>query len=253
MEQRFYCTACGKCCFGTLPLSLNDALANAGRFPLAMMWTTVRQGSKSYAMTARLGTTVKIGKHKSIAVQITPVSYIPPALACPALAGDGRCSIHDDKPSRCRTMPFYPYRDEADQSDLLVPRKEWLCDTSSAAPVVYRDNKIVARKDFEGERRELIAQAPILRDYASSLMANAPNVVAAIQKAARKKRGGHVVLNFTAIVSRLPKIDMAVFARKQLPVLTEFADKTANLSKAKEFYRYYRDSAKGMERFLDRH
>ena len=83
-------------------------------------------------------------------------------------------------------------------------------------------------------------------------MTNAPNVAAAIRNAANKPRGGFVVLNFTAIVSRLPQIDMATFARKQLPVLTAFADKTASISDAADFHRYYRDNAAGMERFLDR-
>ncbi len=252
MERRFHCTACGKCCYGQLPLTLNDAVANADRFPLAMLWTTVRQGAKSFAITARLGTTVKLGKRKEIAVQITPVSYIPPSLSCPALAPDGLCSIHADKPSRCRTMPFYPYREEGDQSDLLVPRPGWLCDTSGQAPVVYRDKKIVHREDFDRERRDLIDQTSVLRAYADGLMTNAPNVAAAVKKAANKPRGGFVVLNFTAIVSRLPQIDMAAFARKQLPVLTEFADKTAGMSDAAEFHRYYRDNAAGMRKYLDR-
>lgn len=252
MERRFQCTSCGKCCYGQLPLTLNDAVANADRFPLAMLWTTIRQGAKSFAITARLGTKVKLGKGKRFAVQITPISYLPPSLSCPALASDDRCSIHADKPSRCRTMPFYPYREESDQSDLLVPRQGWLCDTSASAPVVYRDKKIVHPEDFEHELRELVDQTPVIRAYADGLMAKAPNVAAALEKAAKTPRGGTVVLNFTAIVSRLPQMDMTAFARKQLPVLTGFADKTAGMSDAADFHRYYRDNAAGMTRFLER-
>ena len=99
MERRFHCTVCGKCCYGKLPLTLGDAVANAGRFPLAMLWTTIRQSAKSFAITARLGTTVKLGKRKQVALQVTPVSYMPPSLPCPALAPDGRCSIHADRKS----------------------------------------------------------------------------------------------------------------------------------------------------------
>ena len=252
MERRFECTVCGKCCYGQLPLTLNDAVANADRFPLAMLWTIIRQGAKSYALAARLGITVKVGKRKQVAVRITPVSYMPPSVACPALASDDRCSIHADKPIRCRAMPFFPYRDESDQSDLLIPRQGWLCDTSDTAPVVYRDKKIVHREDFDRERQDLVDQTPVIRAYADGLLAKAPNVMAAIEKAANTQRGGTVVLNFTAIVSRLPEMDMADFARKQLPVLTEFADKTAGLSDATDFHRYYRDNAAGMTRFLER-
>lgn len=252
MERHFHCTACGKCCYGQLPLSLKDAVANIDRFPLAIMWTTVRPGAKSFAITARLGTTVNLGKRKKVAVQITPVSYIPPALSCPALAADGRCAIHAQKPSRCRTMPFYPYRDEADQADLLVPRPGWLCETDTQKPVVYRDKKIVDRADFDLERKDLVDQAPILRAYAERLMANAPNVKAAIEAAAKKPRGGTVMLNFSAIVSRLDGLDLTTFAAMQHPVLSQFAAKTENLPDAKDHHRYYQDTATAMERILAR-
>ncbi len=252
MERRFECTVCGKCCYGQLPLTVADAIANADRFPLAILWTTIRQGAKSFAITARLGTTVKLGKRKQFAVQITPISYMPPSLACPALAPDDRCSIHADKPLRCRTMPFYPFREEGDQADLLVPRQGWLCDTSAEAPVVYRDKKIVQRQDFDRERQELVDQAPVLRAYAEGLMAKAPNVKAAVEKSAKLPRGGSVVLNFTALVPRITETNMAAFARKQLPVLTAFADKTAGLSDATDFHKYYRDKAAGMKAFLER-
>ena len=37
MERRFACTACGKCCFGLLPLTIGDALAHADKFPLVVI------------------------------------------------------------------------------------------------------------------------------------------------------------------------------------------------------------------------
>ncbi len=251
MERHFHCTACGKCCIGWLPLSLDDAIANAGRFPLAMIWTTVRQGAKSFALTAELGTTVKFRNRKQIAVQIAPTAYIPPSFPCPALVPDGLCGIHADKSSRCRTMPFSPYREEKDQADLLVPKPGWLCDTSAGAPVVYRDKEVVAREDFDRERRALMDQAATLRGYADRLMAN-PDVAAAIEKAAMKPRGGYAVLNFSAILPRLEQVDAADFSRRQLPVLTEFADRTAGISELADYHRYYRDNAAGMARFLER-
>lgn len=253
MDHRFACTVCGKCCYGQLPLTLADALAHAGRFPLAMLWTVVRQGAKSFALTARLGTTVRLGKSKPIAVQITPISYLPPSLNCPALGSDGLCTIHAEKPLRCRTMPFYPYREEGDQTDLLIPRPGWLCDTSATAPVVYRDRQIVGRDDFDRERRELVDQAPVIKAYADRLLAMAPNVAAALEQAANKRQGGYVVLGFTAVLPRLGQIDAATFARRQLPVLSDFAARTAGLAGVEDYHRYYRDNAAGMERLLARH
>ncbi|MDH5187363.1 MAG: YkgJ family cysteine cluster protein [Rhodospirillaceae bacterium] len=252
MDRHFKCTACGKCCFGKLPLSINDAIANVGRFPLAIMWSTVRAGAKSFALNARLGTTIQLGKRKQIAVQITPISYMPPSLSCPALLGDGMCAIHDNKPLRCKTMPFYPYREENDQLDLLVPRPGWLCDTSDQAPVVYRDKKIVDPNDFKRERKELNDQAQILREYADGLMARAPNVAAEVEKAATKPQGGMIILNFTTIISRLKQIDMETFAKEQFPLMNEFAAKTKNMKKAEEFHQYYVNAATAMEKFLAR-
>jgi Fe-S-cluster containining protein len=251
MERRFHCTACGKCCFGWLPLTLDDAIANAGRFPLAMVWTAVRQGAKSFALTGRLGTTVTLRTKKKIAAQIAPTAYIPPSLPCPELTAEGLCAIHAEKPLRCRTMPFFPYRDENDQGEMLVPRKDWLCDTSDAAPVVYRDKSLVERGDFDRERDALLGQAPILRAYAERLLTTAPNVATALEKAAKKPRGGQVVLNFTAILSRLTDVDVVDFARRQHPVLEDFAEKVEGTDAPAEYARYYRESAAAMARFLE--
>ena len=69
---------------------------------------------------------------------------------CPALTEDNKCAIHDRKPSRCRTMPFSPYRDEAHQDDLLVPRDDWECDISADAPLVYRDGESADSLGIDG-------------------------------------------------------------------------------------------------------
>ncbi len=143
------------------------------------------------------------------------------------------------------------YREENDQADLLVPKPGWLCDTTVAAPVVYRDRKVVLREDFDRERRALRDQAATLRAYADALVTN-PDVAAAVEKAARKPRGGWVVLNFSAILPRLEQVDAAAFSRSQLPVLTEFADRTAGISGLADYHRYYLDNAAGMARFLER-
>ncbi|MBC8158076.1 MAG: hypothetical protein H8E94_01965 [Alphaproteobacteria bacterium] len=46
MERSFSCPTCGKCCYGQLPLAIDDTLAHADRFPLVVMWTPVRQGGR---------------------------------------------------------------------------------------------------------------------------------------------------------------------------------------------------------------
>jgi len=252
MERHFHCTACGKCCYGWLPLTLSDAVAHAGRFPLAMVWTTVRQGAKAFEHTARLGISLKVGKRKRVAVQIAPTAYIPPSFSCPELAPDGGCAIHAAKPVRCRAMPFSAYQPEADQANLLIPKPGWQCDTSDGAPVVYRGKKVVPRGDFDEERRELARQAPVLSTYADRVIATAPNVAAALESAANKPKGGYVVLKFSAIVPRIDGIDLAAFSRLQLPVLNDFAERTADDPALADYHRYYRECALGMERVLEK-
>lgn len=251
MERRFKCTACGKCCFGWLPLTIGDALAHADRFPLAMIWTPVRQGSKSFSLIGQLGTTVTLPTRRQIAVRISPTAYIPPSLPCPALTPEGLCGIHADKPSRCRAMPFSPYQDESDQVDLLIPRSGWACDTSGAAPVVYRDKKILDREDFDRERKDVFDQAPILRAYADWLLASSPTLTQELARVAMKPAGGHVVFNFSSLIPRLPKVDIFDVARKQLPVMNEFSVRTAGVAALAEYHRHYSKCAAEMERVLN--
>lgn len=250
MERHFHCTACGKCCHGWLPLTLDDALANAGRFPLAMVFTTLRQSARAYRITAGRGAILHLGKKKRVAVQISPTSYIPAAFSCPELMDDGGCAIHTDKPTRCRTMPFSAYREESDQGPLLNPKEGWQCDTSNAAPVVYRDKKVLERDDFDLEARQLGDQAEILRPYAEALTANAPNVAAGLESAAQKAQGGSVVLNFTTLLPRLKNVDAADFAKQQLPVLKAFAERTQGQKELATYHEYYRQNITGLERFL---
>ncbi len=249
VERHFHCTACGKCCHGWLPLTLDDALAGAGYFPLAMVLTPVRQSAKAYKLTAAHGTVLQLAKNKRVAVQISPTSYLPPSFSCPVLSDDGRCSIHADKPQRCRTMPFSAYRQESDQGPLLQVRPGWLCDTSPAAPVVYRDKEIIGRADFDLEAQKLKEQAAILRPYADALISAAPNVAAGLESAARSAKGGTVVLNFTTVLPRLKDVDTAHFARQQLPVLRAFAERTQGKPELADYHQYYLQNIKGLERF----
>ena len=251
-EQRFACTACGKCCYGRVSLTLADAFANAGRFPLAMVWTPVRQASRSFELTARLGTTIKLPTKKVVAVQIVPTAYIPPAFACPALTADKLCSIHTEKPLRCRTMPFYPYREESDQVDVLVPRKGWACDTTATAPIVYRNKQIIDRAAFDVERSELLKDAAALRLYLDSFIKLDKSIMTHIMKASLNPAAGHVVVNFSSFVRITRHADMTSFAELQYPVLTLFEQRTMGDIALNEYFQYYREAALELEWFAKR-
>ncbi len=247
MERHFQCTACGKCCSGSLPLTLTDAYAHAGRFPLAMVWTPLRQQSKAFDLVGRLGVTLKLGGRKQVAVLIAPTGYLPNTFSCPALKPDGLCAIHVEKPLRCRTMPFYPYREEQDQADLLAPRKGWECDISAAAPVVYRQGKIALREDFDRERRELLQQAPLLRTYAEYMLKYTPSLAERLAEAATKGAGGNVVTSLSSFLTATRQLDVPGLAARQLGVLNDFAAKTAGQSDLAEFHRNYAGWAREME------
>lgn len=217
MERRFACTVCGKCCQGWLPLTVADALIHAQRFPLAVLWSTVRQGSKAFGLTQKLG----FPFDRKTALRITPLAYIPPSLSCPALDADNRCSIHAEKPLRCRVMPFSADREMADQDDLLIPRKDWLCDVSEAAPAVYQDGRIPDDGDFQAERRAFQEQAPVIANYAETLLKRAPQLRAEIDKLAKRPAGGQMVLKISTLLRKVPGADLAAFATRQAKALRQ--------------------------------
>lgn len=247
-ERRFACTACGKCCYGLLPLTLADAAAHAHRFPLGVMWTPVRENQRSFALTARIGATARLPNKRNVALRITPVAYVPPALPCPALAEDGRCSIHGEKPQRCRTMPFFPYLEEAEQAAQLVPRKGWDCDVSAAAPVVLRDRTIIDRTDFDAERQALLAQAPVLKAYAQALLKTTPGLPEKLAMIVQRPLGGDVLLGLATLLPHWPGINAADLARRQMPVLEQFATLTEGAAGQEDFHHRYRQWTREMGR-----
>lgn len=247
-EQHFACTLCGQCCHGWLPLTLEETLTHAGRFPLAMIWTPVPQGTRAFELTAQLGTSLQLPNRKRVAVSIVPTVYIPRSMACPALV-DNRCAIQDSKPLRCRAMPFYAYRREDDQGDGLVPRKGWACDISEQAPLVYRDRCILDRDDFDAERAALLAQAPVLRAYAETALTLYPALLGRLQAVMQNPAGGSLVVGFASFIRRNQTYDRIGFARHQHPVLVAFAERTAEDRQLATYHDYYREAASELEWF----
>lgn len=251
MDRHFACTACGKCCVGMLPLLLDEAIEHAGRFPLAMVWTVVRPNNKSFALSARIGTTVKIARRQDVAVQITPMAYLPESLPCPELTTKNLCGIHHEKPLRCRTMPFYPYQEENDQDSLLVPRAGWTCDISREAPLVYQNGRILDRSNFDLERQGLERQASIVKPYAHNLLTRTGTLVRDLEVLSKRPQGGRLALSFTGILPRLPHVNAQAFAQAQLPVMRHYAEQTADKPTTKTFHQHYVDSIRNLELILN--
>jgi Fe-S-cluster containining protein len=249
MAYRFQCTACGKCCYGQVPLTIADAFRHAERFPLAMVWTPVREASKDFAMVAQLGAVFGLPNRKRLAALIVPTAYLPPTVPCPALGVDKLCSIHADKPLRCRTMPFYPYREEQYQAELLKFPADWACDVSDSAPIVFADKRITVADDFELERQALMAQQPQIQRYAEYMLKYTPRLLDNLSKASLKAKAGQVVTSLSSFLTATRNPDAKHISQQQLPVLEAYSLKTADQTACSEFHQYYQMSAKEM-RFL---
>ena len=239
MEKHFECTACGKCCQGWLPLTLPEALRHADSFPLAVIWTPVKQGHKAFDITAKLGWMTRSIDKKPLAIRITPMAYIPSAMPCPFLTTENLCRIHLEKPSRCRTMPFFPYVEEQHQAEQLALRPGWACNTSESAPVVYRDKTIVMRDDFDQERADLIQQTAMLKAYAERISAHMPIMAHWLTQASKKPGGGHVVVGFASLLSSLKRVDKTDIAHRQSSILLDFAAKTAPFPQFADYTKNY--------------
>jgi Fe-S-cluster containining protein len=248
--QRFSCTACGKCCYGLLPLTIDEAMAHAGTFPLAISITPVKPNARGQSVAKEIGASLAISKKASLFLIVTPVSFIPLSLPCPELASDNKCSIHEDKPLRCRTMPFFPYNDESHQAGMLVPRKGWLCATGDDAPLVYEEQKILDRGDFDNELNALKKQAPELHRYVGLLLQHSPGHLARVMKAAQTPVAGRVIISFLSLLRYNKQYDLPGFAAQQYPVLQDWEHKTAHNVTQKEFHTYYRESRNELERYL---
>jgi Fe-S-cluster containining protein len=249
-EQRFACTACGLCCSGLVPLTTREAVSMANRFPLAITITPVKAGTRGQSVVERIGVSVVLPPKKRFWLLVTPVAFIPPSMTCPELGPDNLCGIHDHKPIRCRTMPFYAYKDEDHQLDMLSPRRGWECNTTETAPVVYRDRKIVDRADFETEHQALVDQAAELKRYAELLLKHSPVMLARIAKASQSSPTGRVVVSFVSLLKYDKSYDLADFAVKQTPVLETWERNTLGQAKATEYNTYYREALTDLRRYV---
>lgn len=247
MKKHFQCTACGKCCYGQLPLTWKDADANMGRFPIALVWTPVLKGSRDFGLASKIGAVVNHPQGGALAVIIAPTSFIPSTFACPALGADQLCQIHERKPIRCKTMPFYSYLDEKYQGDLLSPRKDWACDTSEQAPVVYENNRIIARNNFDCERQDLLAESKLMQAYADYMLKHAPWVANSLMLAVKNVKGHNkLVTSLSSFLTAMKHQNRQEIATLQMPVLQRYASLTADDPSLSDFHKNYTSWCKEM-------
>jgi len=124
-------------------------------------------------------------------------------------------------------MPFYAYRDERYQAEVLAPRQGWGCDTSATAPLVLSGGRLVAGEDFERERQELLGQVPLMRRYASYMLKYSAWLVGSLALAATTQKAANVATSLSSFLTATKAEGAERIAALQRPVLDDFASRTA--------------------------
>ena len=117
----------------------------------------------------------------------------------------------------------------------MVPRAGWACDTKDQAPVVYRNKNVIVQQEFGLERQRLVGDAAILKSYVQWLLDSQPALAMELHKVVRNAGGGQVLVNFSTLIPRLPKVDIYAFAEEQIPVVTDFAEKLPTIRSSWNF------------------
>ncbi|QVN19987.1 YkgJ family cysteine cluster protein [Burkholderia pyrrocinia] len=142
------CNACGRCCNSAPTLSLRELFRHRHRFVGALTIRRVpkprigerwRAGGREHALDAddvadsdALAERLfhRIGGANGEWVALTLQGYDYPSLGrCTALADDGRCSVHAEKPAICGAVPLDPMLPDRLQSRVLAARRDeagWL-------------------------------------------------------------------------------------------------------------------------------
>ncbi|MCX6118225.1 MAG: YkgJ family cysteine cluster protein [Proteobacteria bacterium] len=245
--KHFNCNACGKCCYGQLPLTIEDAFKNVERFPICFIWTPLHPTNKDYRAAKGYGVVIPGANQTEITVLIVPTSFIPSTLPCPSLQDNNLCGIHEDKPLRCKTMPFYPYKDERFQADLLSPRKGWECDVSNEAPIVYDEGKIIDRLAFDNEGAQLRLDVSILQVYADYMLKYTHGLAGKLSQNSTSRNPQQMITSLSSFLTATRNQNSSDIASKQLPVLDSFVKKTECEPQLKDFHRYYASWYREME------
>ncbi|RKU04074.1 flagellin N-methylase [Burkholderia sp. Nafp2/4-1b] len=219
-DYRLACNACGRCCNSAPTLSLRELFRHRHRFVGAL---TIRRVPKR-----RIGERSRIGRNEYVLdaddvaatealastlfhrasgagddwIALTLQGYDYPSLGrCPALADDGRCSVHVDKPSICSAVPLDPMLPDRLQSRVLAGRREdtvWLdsncivdseletasVDASLTIPLM-KAGQIADRAALDTFRNALSFERAVWRDAVfTSLIDGGPQVRAALSRLA---------------------------------------------------------------------
>ncbi|VWB18501.1 flagellin N-methylase [Burkholderia pseudomultivorans] len=194
------CNACGRCCNSAPTLSLRELFRHRQRFVGALTIHRVPKrrigerwlaGGREHLLDAddvaacdALADTLfhRVGGACGDWLALTLQGYDYPSLGrCPALADDGRCSVHADKPSICGAVPLDPMLPDRLQPQVLAGRRAeaaWLgaqcivgdaraADAAFATPLLTA-GRIADRAALDAYRDALVFERAVWRDAVSA-------------------------------------------------------------------------------------
>ncbi|QGZ59186.1 YkgJ family cysteine cluster protein [Paraburkholderia acidiphila] len=210
------CTACGKCCNSPPSMSLAELLRHGERFVgcLAIGRQPAHRAGEHTLDAADAAAIDELSQalfHRSAAfgsdwIVLTLQGYDYPSLGrCPALADDGRCTLHETgKPAMCAAVPLDPLWPDRLQTRVLEGRREsaqWLgadcirttaTATAGATPLVH-EGKVADAEALTRFRGALAFERGIWRD---AVFASLHEAAADLRDAlARLGAGGHLTVS----------------------------------------------------------
>ena len=227
------CNACGRCCNSAPTLSLRELFRHRRRFVGALTIRRVpkrrigerwRAGGREHAFDAddvaaseALAERLfhRIGGANGEWVVLTLQGYDYPSLGrCAALADDGRCSVHAEKPSICGAVPLDPMLPDRLQSRVLAARRDetaWLganciveagderpaVEPSFPVPLVMA-GQVVDRAALDAYRDALAFERAVWRDSVfTSLVGGGQHVRDALSRLAP---GGYLTVSIVPVL-----------------------------------------------------
>ncbi|KVX09501.1 flagellin N-methylase [Burkholderia ubonensis] len=233
------CNACGRCCNSAPTLSLRELFRHRRRFVGALTIRRIakrrigerwRAGGREHVLDADDASAVDAlagtlfhrgGGARDEWIALTLQGYDYPSLGrCPALADDGRCSVHADKPSICGAVPLDPLLPDRLQSRVLAGRREetvWLgancilegrdvsstVGPSSPIPLVTAE-RVDDRAALDACRDALVFERAVWRDAVfASLIDGGQEVRRALSRLAP---GGYLTMSIVPVLLAVASI-----------------------------------------------
>ncbi len=237
-DYRLACNACGRCCNSAPTLSLRELFRHRNRFvgaltihrvPKWRIGERTRMAGHEQALDANdVAAADALADrlfHRSVVngewLALTLQGYDYPSLGrCAALADDGRCGVHANKPSICGAVPLDPMLPDRLQSRVLAGRREetaWLgancivgaddvtasVETTPAIPLVTA-GQVADRAALDTFREALVFERAVWRDAVfASLIDGGPHVRAAL---ARLAPGGYLTMSIVPVLFAVASI-----------------------------------------------